>query len=298
MGKALASVIQATPNLDALELEVQASYRLGIPLPESMDHFQDAFQELTCLRELRIRSPVMEADMLLWILTSLKELEVLDLSIDEYEVEDEDTTSIDYVALSRIRDVRICLGDFSVDRFSHALLAALGYSSSTGIQKLDLKSTAFDLLSPDLVEPLIPLVANVVHLHWTPGRSDPVKDDARDAVLALLAAMTDLQTISVSMWERLARPDEDLNARPIDLKLFDTLATLPSLHAVNLVVESGDLADEHVISYLKSHHTLQSLSLELPLGRWGSKWTSEQRGRVRDAANEAEVAFTYEGSLQ
>ncbi|KAL8276858.1 hypothetical protein RQP46_010789 [Phenoliferia psychrophenolica] len=90
------------------------------------------------------------------------------------------------------------------------------------------------------------------------------------------------------MW--LSTESWTFDERPIDPSLFDTLATLPSLHTVKLIVKDGELDIDYFINYIASHTTLRSLSIHLETTR---RWTREQQVRVEEAAEAAGVAFSY-----
>ncbi|KAL8276448.1 hypothetical protein RQP46_011150 [Phenoliferia psychrophenolica] len=144
---------------------------------------------------------------------------------------------------------------------------------------------------PNIIEPLLLHVTKVVYLTWdAPLYVGPVQDNARDAVLALLGAMTQLMSLSVPTWINIrfwidGTPEDQ---QPIDHTLFDTLATLPSLHNLTLNVNGGHLSTDHVVTYLESHKSLRSLSFHFSQGTW----TREEREAVEEAADRAGVAFS------
>ncbi|KAL8276855.1 hypothetical protein RQP46_010786 [Phenoliferia psychrophenolica] len=95
--------------------------------------------------------------------------------------------------------------------------------------------------------------------------------------------------------------DEVNNPFPkFDPKLFETLATLPSLHDVTLYCPWQNISDEDVrpiktydadqiITYIESHESLRTLHTVKP-----HRWTQEQTGRVEAAARQAGVALVLE----
>ncbi|KAL8293393.1 hypothetical protein RQP46_000094 [Phenoliferia psychrophenolica] len=183
--------------------------------------------------------------------------------------------------------------------FNNALICALA-NLTAGIKVL--ACTNFNIRSVPFapVELLVPIVASLVDFTWTPGRGFIVGSNlskgARDEILALLGAMKSLKSIHIALWIYVQQPILHLidDYQPTDPGLFDTLATLPSLSTVKLLVNSGKLGEEHVISYLKSHDALRFLSTRFETdGRWTLSWTPEQRRRVEDASEGAGINFTY-----
>lgn len=77
--------------------------------------------------------------------------------------------------------------------------------------------------------------------------------------------------------------------------LIDTLATLPSLRTVCLIVQRGDLGKDYIINYLESHASLKSLFVTFTNSE--GHWTLEDQGAVKQAAMQAGVAFAYKGTI-
>lgn len=84
-----------------------------------------------------------------------------------------------------------------------------------------------------------------------------------------------------------------LHEHPIDSKLFDTLATLLSLHTVELLLAGGKLNEDRLVEFIRSSVALRSLWILHETSRESLAWTREQRERVQKAAMDARVAFGY-----
>ncbi|KAL8293457.1 hypothetical protein RQP46_000158 [Phenoliferia psychrophenolica] len=301
-GKAVASLLRTTPNLIALDLNLsRVTQWIGDPTTAQLE---PALGGLALLQEFKCQAIFMKPDQLLRILIPLKQLRVLDLGIGQYFSDGATSQNVfNRVALLHFRKVRMSLFN-SPSAFPNALFGALASNSTAGVQVLDLTRTPFNYMKPAVTDQLIPHVANLVDLTWTPTASPvPVLDNlqtaTRDALLALLGAMKGLQSIDISTWthSQQSADDEPGTRLPIDTTLFDTLATLPSLHTVKVLVNAGKLAEDHVdrlISYIKSHRTLRTLSIRLEKP---GTWTREQYASVEEASEEAGVAFAYTGSF-
>ncbi|KAL8279492.1 hypothetical protein RQP46_008054 [Phenoliferia psychrophenolica] len=282
--KAFVDLLRATPNLIVLELVVgvfSASYissQLAIDLGG-----------LRGLQELRVHAKYVEGVHLLQFLSPLQALEVLDLegqNLRRFEIKH--NPHFNSLALPRLRTLRINLME-RADDFPSTVFAKLAARSTTGIQELDLKSTPLSFLKSKVVEPLLPHIINLVHLSWD-APHDLLLKSTQDTLLALLGALEKLEYISIPMWNVAADMvlDVPFDKQPLDHTLFDTLATLPSLHTVVLNVEEGNLSSSHVISFLDSHKPLRFLSIHFLQGTW----TREERDAVEKAADQAGVAFS------
>ncbi|KAL8281453.1 hypothetical protein RQP46_006137 [Phenoliferia psychrophenolica] len=104
-----------------------------------------------------------------------------------------------------------------------------------------------------------PFVANLVHFAWTPNGSY-LTVGVRDAVIAFVGAMTNLQTISLSTWVLVSL---DVNRRhtlgqdtPVDPSFLATLATLPFLQTVHIPARVGTMDEELVISFIREAPTM------------------------------------------
>ncbi|KAL8287552.1 hypothetical protein RQP46_003410 [Phenoliferia psychrophenolica] len=288
-------LLRATSSLVALDLVsetgLQSSFRITEPLVV-------AIGGLAGLRELHIVTWHLDRDVCLRLLIPLLALEVLSLQVIQYLPDATvNTTLLDDLSLPNMRKLEIALGSWEVQPFPNALLKTLATHSTTGIQGLDLESTDYKLISPETIEPLVPLVAGLVRLTWVAplARTLPLPMDKRHAVLALLGAMSALESLAISMWLNV---DDYINhksyyasyhTQKMDCTLFGTLATLPSLRDVKLTV-GGNLSEEHITSYIESHRALESLHID---DFAGDGWTREKRETVRGAAEQARVAFSY-----
>ncbi|KAL8293378.1 hypothetical protein RQP46_000079 [Phenoliferia psychrophenolica] len=301
-GKIFASLLHATPNLIALDLDLLRVTQWGDQRSPTLAQLKPALGGLGLLQELHYRGTYLDTELMLSILIPLKALRVFNFgSGREFHILQGPPTIPDCVALPHLRTLRIRLR--YATSFHNALLCALASKSTAGIKMLDLTHTDYSHISPAAIAPLIPHVASVVHLAWTPEtdfRGEQVLNTStRDALLELLGAMSSLQSIEISTWSHSDQWDDenDEDALPIDTSLFDTLATLPSLQTVNILVKVGTLeADqaEQVISYITSHRPLRSLSITLE--RPGA-WTREQCARVEEASEKVGVVFVYNGSF-
>ncbi|KAL8293377.1 hypothetical protein RQP46_000078 [Phenoliferia psychrophenolica] len=298
-GKAVANLLRSTPNLIALDLNL-------LRVPHSQGAFTTAQLEpalggLARLQEFQCEALFLRTDQFLRLLIPLKELRVLDLGSVQYFSGGAPFQNVfNRVALLHLRKARISLYN-SPSAFPNALFGALASNSTAGIQVLDLTRTPFNYMKPAVTDQLIPHIADLIDLTWTPpvAGMDNLQTATRDALLALLGAMKALQSIDISTWTHFQQSDDDdPNTRlAIDTTLFDTLATLPSLHTVKILTNSGKLAEDHVdrlISYIKSHRTLRTLSIRLEKP---GTWTREQCASVEEASEEAGVAFEYTGSF-
>ncbi|KAL8281399.1 hypothetical protein RQP46_006083 [Phenoliferia psychrophenolica] len=193
------------------------------------------------------------------ILIPLQALEVLSLQIKSYLPMDDIRSIVGNIALPRLKNLQISLCGWAA-AFNNTLLVGLATNSTSGIEVLDLHLTQAYSITPEVVKPLLPHLANFAHFTWNPV-PDPLKPDTRAAVLSLLGAMKSLQSITmpmlVSVEDFSDDDDEDeINERPlIDPALFDTLATLPSLHKVDLLVATGILEERPVLPCLSSRPT-------------------------------------------
>ncbi|KAL8276829.1 hypothetical protein RQP46_010760 [Phenoliferia psychrophenolica] len=280
-------LLRATPNLVALELAVT-----GFSLPNISPRLEVALGELAYLEQFHLRSDFLQCAVLARILIPLKTLRVVGIQVDKfYDSGGSSEYDIAQLVLPSLHTLEIYLKR-KMHTFPNTLLHTLATMSTAGIQVLDLRSTA---MHHNLSQTLLPHVANLVHLTCAPpeGPIDPLKDADRDAVLALIGAMKNLEPIKVPMWTTVeGNHDLALCNRPIDRSLLDTLAKLPSLHSVTLFVKQGELSKGHIISYVSSHESLQSLFIDF----LREAWTWEQREAVmavRKAAEQAGVAFSY-----
>ncbi|KAL8293458.1 hypothetical protein RQP46_000159 [Phenoliferia psychrophenolica] len=301
-GNVFVELLRASSNLIALELDVVSISQSSDAVCATLVQLETALGELTSLRELSYRAYYIERNLVLRILIPLKELQVLDLDISCCPSDDnhqEWQLLLDRLSLLHFRKLRI--GLFRV--FDEMLLRRLATSTASGIQVLDLTRTEFNTMSLRATEYLIPDITTVIHLTWTPEELNafpsifPLRVPARDASLALIGAMKNLQHISISIGhlDNVAYYDfapSDPN-QPADRSVLGTLATLPSLHTVNLVVGAGSLDPSKVISFIGASVTLRLLSVKV--GKKG--WTLEEKERVESASEEAGVSFAYVGAV-
>ncbi|KAL8293379.1 hypothetical protein RQP46_000080 [Phenoliferia psychrophenolica] len=306
-GKVFASLLHAIPGLIALELNLYGVTQWNDNAFATLAHVEAALGELALLQEFAYSAGHLDEDILLRILISHQELRVLDLSSRHYDTPDMYSPALlDRVALPHLRELRIRLptSHRTID-FQHTLLCALASNSTAGIQVLDLSRTSFYYMDSSVIEAFIPHVTNVVHLTWTRPyetfEKHHFKTTARDALLVLLGAMKSLQSIDISMWNHSEHLNDNVpytDSLPIDTTLLDTLATLPFLHTVQVLVNvetlTSDLIDQF-ISYIKSHCTLRSLFIRF---KKAGAWTREQRTRLEEASDEAGVTFGYKESLK
>ncbi|KAL8278727.1 hypothetical protein RQP46_008796 [Phenoliferia psychrophenolica] len=197
---------------------------------------------------------------------------------------------------------------------SHILIITSVVGLSTDILKSLAGSTAelgslhLGAARTDEFNELLPLLPTVVNFSWTPERQ-PIGENvnARDAVLKLLGAMTNVETLAIPLWtldddRRLGRGTlfckgteaqwDEWDRRRIDRAVFDVLATLPRLRAVEFTTRIGQLDQSDVIAFINSIPTLQTLSLVVKKKRG---WTHEAIECVRAEGEEAGVVFTYKG---
>ncbi|KAL8279495.1 hypothetical protein RQP46_008057 [Phenoliferia psychrophenolica] len=286
--KVFADLLRAIPNLTALDLVVGPTMTyINVSLQLSV-----AVGGLVGLQELRVHTKYLDGDILLPFLNPLKALEVLDLEVESYgRYQLTQSAHLEPLCLPHLRKVAIKLMG-RADGFPNTILANLAAQSTAGIQALDLKASAYYDLFSQIIEPLLPHLTNVVHLTWESPHVWP-QNDSRDAILAILGTMKKLVSISISMWSASMYmvdviPYGPYYKQPIDRTLFDTLATLPSLQSVKLIVQQGELSTVHVITYLNSHKSLRSLSIHF----LGATWTREEQDAVEEAAERAGVAFS------
>ncbi|KAL8279480.1 hypothetical protein RQP46_008042 [Phenoliferia psychrophenolica] len=266
--KLFALLLRATPDLIGLELVVGVSRFI-----EMSDQLAGALGRLEGLQELSIRATSLEAVVVLKSLIPLQALEVLDLDLELYFQHKRDPT--DYfstLSLPNVRKLRIRL-EGRTDDHPNVLFSRVAAHSTHGVQVLDLQSSTLCTLSSEVIEPVLPHLANIVDLTWDAPR-----------------AMTSLRRISMPMWTTYTPSIRNFpkSQRPIDHILFDTLGTLPSLHTVRLNVEEGNLSSSHVLTFIDSHKPLQSLSIHFSQ----DTWTREERDAVKEAADRAGVALS------
>lgn len=225
------------------------------------------------------------------MLIPLKALEVLELRVfRDYDDVRRPTHSLDRLTLPRLHTLRGIDLYHEADGLPNALLTTLACNSTAIIRTLDLNLTDLYNLTPEVVEPLIPLLGKIVRLSWNPFSQYAAPADRRDAGLALLGAAHSLVTLSITMWATVDGHNDHLlyHEQQIEHTLFDTLVTLPSLHPVNLIIEA-QLNHNHIVSFIKAHKPLQFLYIIFHEGGW----KAEDLEVVRKAAEEACVAFTY-----
>ncbi|KAL8290300.1 hypothetical protein RQP46_003239 [Phenoliferia psychrophenolica] len=315
-GKVLASLLRATPNLSDLTLDIQHDRALTVPA--SLDALEVALGALTSLRRINCKTMCIYGPALLRILIPLKELQALELHIYQYSDTHEIKPFLDRLALPRLCNLRILLHP-QPTAFSYTLFATLVASSTTEMQVLDLGPTPFYAIPLQSKESFIPQASHLLSFTWTPEPEYPLDEDTRAAVLELLGAMTSLRSITIPVWQ--SWPDDlvddddsddsdDSYSKPevdkyeeflkrdgffgtsADPQLLDTLATLPSLHTVQLLVQLGNLREGHVVSFIEQFKSLRVLHLVAKLPH--HSWTREQRRRVEEAGEGAGVTFKYE----
>ncbi|KAL8293339.1 hypothetical protein RQP46_000040 [Phenoliferia psychrophenolica] len=322
--ESFANLLRVNPKLIALDIDVfLATKEHPIQVEGGWMLLEAALGGLSTLHEFRHRSYNYDAAAILRlvnhicgvrsmdadgsprrILIPLKSLEILDLAARYYYDNQGETVDplLRDLILPNLRELRMDHESWP-EALQNRLFSALATGSKTGILDLDLASTEYQSLRSDspVFKSLIPHTGNVVHLTWTPPpwiMDMPSDAVAQDTVLAIIAAMPNLQSIKISTWTM----EEDIDSynpeddkffvpdRPIDPKLFDTLATLPSLHSVILVVEEMTLLDEKVvISFIEAHHPLRSLYIVM---RSPYEWSEEQWVAVEEVAEQAGVAFS------
>ncbi|KAL8293305.1 hypothetical protein RQP46_000006 [Phenoliferia psychrophenolica] len=289
-GKLLVSLLRATPSLVALDLDASFMTTDYQREAASAAHLEFALGGLADLQELKLSVCYLRASSFMRILTPLKRLQVLDLAT-RFSNQVQYEHALEQFTLPNLHTLRIRL----IDAFDVALVGALTKGSSAQIRRLDLKGTDFELAPFNTIESIIPHLANLVHFTWSSAAATPIQYEASELdFVALLESMTSLQSISLSVW--VIDQERDVNAAnpfdklPVDPKIFDALRSLPSLQNVNLIARMGTLDEELVITFVKSHLPLQTLSIHLETT---SRWSREQQGRVEEAAEEAGVAFSY-----
>ncbi|KAL8281393.1 hypothetical protein RQP46_006077 [Phenoliferia psychrophenolica] len=131
---------------------------------------------------------------------------------------------------------------------------------------------------------IIPLVANLRHFAWSPSETQGFKKYTRDAVLSLLGATPKLESIRIPL--QLSQEQEyriegtSLDDQPIDPSPFETLATLPLLHTVELVVGIGRLDENHVVKFIEGTKSLRFLSVAFLVDDGGTPWTPQERETI------------------
>ncbi|KAL8276825.1 hypothetical protein RQP46_010756 [Phenoliferia psychrophenolica] len=252
------NLIRALPDLYALELELCPASNTT---SASLASLEMALGSLASLQELQFRTDRLDRSMFLRILNPLKELRVLDLQFGAYLA-----TRIDYklliesLSLPNIRTLRIRL-DGESHAFMTALLNALATRSTNGIHTLDLTSTDASSISPKSIKPLLPHFSNITHLTWAPPRYRQIlgqNQDARDATLEMIGSMKSLQYLSMTLWTLWVdvvddEDNEGVSFDTVDSKVFDTLATLSSLHTVKLLTTNGVLDESYIISLIEAY---------------------------------------------
>ncbi|KAL8277918.1 hypothetical protein RQP46_009737 [Phenoliferia psychrophenolica] len=271
-GKALASLLSATPNLSDLTLDIQHDDALTVPA--SLDALEVA----------------LDASALLRILIPLKALQVLELPILKYPNAQNVKNLLDRLVIPQLRHLRIFVHPHSSD-LPNTLFAALAASST--VESLDFANMPFSLTSTSFIKSFISYLPNLTRVTWTPD-PEPLKQGTRAAAAVEDGEYDDdLFFVIATDEERIEREYNQLLNSTLDPTLFDTLATLQSLHTVHIVVNIGILSDLDLVSYLEeTSESLRCLSLlVLSPGRF---WTQEQRRRVEEAGEKAGVTFMYE----
>ncbi|KAL8290278.1 hypothetical protein RQP46_003217 [Phenoliferia psychrophenolica] len=267
-GKVLAALLRATPNLSDLTLDIQHDRALTVPA--SLNALEVALGALTSLRRMNFQTMCIFGPALTRILIPLKELQALELHIYQYSDTHEIKPLIDRLALPKLCNLRILLHP-QPTAFSHTLFAALVASSTAKIQVLDLGPTPFYSISSQSNKSFIPQASDLLHFTWTPDPEFPLNEDNRAAVLELLGAMTSLRSITIPAWQFWTDESDDDDGDepadedsfdfynfPADPKLLDTLATLPSLHTVQVLVHLGRLSEEHILSLIEQMRLMES----------------------------------------
>ncbi|KAL8290195.1 hypothetical protein RQP46_003134 [Phenoliferia psychrophenolica] len=282
-GKVLATLLEATPGLVALELAGTAEM-----IVELEAQLVTKLEGLLSVRELYLGTSL-ATGVVHRIIKSLANVEVLDmLELRHYLDLGEDDAELRQVALPHLRVLRLRLYDDTF-LFPAILLQALAAGSTAPLRTLSIPGGSILSLTPKTTEPLLPHVANLVRLQFTWLRSTgSVPTDCRDAALALLGAMHNLQNLFMSLW---AMDDSGPNPSdsPVDHTVFDTLATLPALKTVKLTIHIGRLDDLRIVAFIQSCPALRTLVIISQVGK-SAEWTAEQNGLVKSAGRVKGVA--------
>ncbi|KAL8293306.1 hypothetical protein RQP46_000007 [Phenoliferia psychrophenolica] len=268
------NLLLLTPHLFALELTVTGTTYRAISQPLEL-----ALRQLKGLQKLSFRS---------LILIPLKALRVLKLEVEGYYQEVGHKIRLRRLSLPHLQTVQIRLQG-AANGFPNSFFGALATTSSRrgGIKSLHLHTTRMHIITS---QTLLPHVTQLVHLTWTPEPRS-LKVGHQDAVLALLGAMKNLQSIFIPVWVTpgsIRRPWASL----IDHSLLETLAKLPLLHSVTLLIRDGILVKSQAIGYMRAHKSLKALCLQFDKD---TAWMWEEREEVQDAAEQAGVAFSCSG---
>lgn len=200
----------------------------------------------------------------------------------------EDDAELRQLVLPRLRVLRLRLYDDTF-LFPAILLQALAAGSTAQLRTLSIPGGSILSLTPKTTKPLLPHVANLVRLQFTWLRSTgSVPRDCRDAALALLGAMRNLQNLFMSLWA-IDDSGPDPSDSPVDHKVFDTLAMLPALQTVKLSIHIGRLDDLKTVAFIKSCPALRTLVIISQTGK-SAEWTTEQKSLVRAAGRVKGVA--------
>ncbi|KAL8279504.1 hypothetical protein RQP46_008066 [Phenoliferia psychrophenolica] len=268
-----------------------------------LDLLTIALSELENLRELRLDVKRILPDSLLKLLLPLTGL--TSLSLDLVRCESNKTFDPDLLNQLSMPHLRT----LETGRLRHSeehdiIINTLASGSTAGIQSLHIGGTSYRNFYKCLPS-LLPFTSTLVDFSWSPDRQ-PLTTTDRDAVLALLGSMTSLQSLTLNLWT-IGDPEMffmklygevDMafgTDEPIDTTLFDSLATLPSLHTVDLKAYLGILDHEPVRKYLAKAPALRTLILTT---RVSNVWTLAQWMRVRDAGEKARVVFAYKINAQ
>ncbi|KAL8290197.1 hypothetical protein RQP46_003136 [Phenoliferia psychrophenolica] len=259
-GKALANLFRATPVLDILELTIGADELE----PDELDpDLEKVLGRLVSLRGLRLFGEYPRPKLLTQVLIPLANLKVLDLTpINGYTINANQTNLHRQLYLPRLRGLLLHLED-QPGWYANLLLDALATGSTPELRDLNIFAP-FSYFSPEITQRLIPLFSRLVHLTWT-TKVESISTRNRDAVLDLLGSMRNLKYLEMSTWiiEEHDQPGPYISPIDVDHKLFDTLATLPSLYNVELAVPIGILSEGHVTSYIQTSKALLSLRIVL-----------------------------------
>ncbi|KAL8281496.1 hypothetical protein RQP46_006180 [Phenoliferia psychrophenolica] len=243
----LARLLRATPNLIAFELDM--GERTAASLATAFPQLEVALGEPLALKELHLHG-TLKTTAIVRMLMPLQALVKLDMG-DVWLSPDEDPEVglAAQLALPHLRELRITTPSES-SPFRRVnppvLLAALVKGATAGLRTLDLSESANRAVTPFL-DTLTPFLSSLDKFIWIHQLVDV---NNRANMLAFIGSMISVKIMYISMWIGNGAPLT--NHEPIDPAIFDRLATLPSLHTLQLVVWVGVLDDKPFLSFLSN----------------------------------------------
>ncbi|KAK4702234.1 hypothetical protein P7C70_g3990, partial [Phenoliferia sp. Uapishka_3] len=270
-GAVLVKLLLACSELITLEVDIGDKL---LDVPTTLPALEAALVGLVNLRHLHLSGHEVFASVAIKVLSVvLPSLEILNLKGLDFSRIKVNGALLQNISAPKLRVLHAHIPSSLILRiFGHTTSWAAAFvarlTAEGNLRELHLSNLEHDGVL-GLLDDLLPIAPSLERLTWNSSLRGMLDEKAQTAAHKLLAAMTNLRHLEVSMWgimapEKAGPTEQEKKAVVTDCTLLVTLATLQNLHTVKLNVIDDDVEafdDSHVLPFIEALPSLRIIWL-------------------------------------